>query len=186
MKSSPSLHLLPLLSSSSPSLRPDRPKTPVLPLSSPPSLSSILSVLSLTSILSSDRHDYVMKGNIEIGSLREVDVKSGLPTKTITEKLELLDDEEHSLASGLSVATKVRESWTWEEKKKEEGKEEEEEGEKKKRKKIRGKLGENLIQGAETGTDALGTANVVAAMLGLSTLCISFYSLGLWGSFYAN
>ncbi|KAH7856821.1 hypothetical protein Vadar_005867 [Vaccinium darrowii] len=55
------------------------------------------------------------------------------------------------LLGGFAI-TLMRESWTWEEKKKEEGKEEEEEGEKKKRKKIRGKLGENLIQGAETGT----------------------------------
>lgn len=37
----------------------------------------------------------VVRGNLEIGSLREVDVKSGLPATTSTERLELLDDEEH-------------------------------------------------------------------------------------------
>lgn len=39
-----------------------------------------------------------MQGNLEIGSLREVDVKSGLPATTSTERLELLDDEEHILS----------------------------------------------------------------------------------------
>lgn len=39
----------------------------------------------------------VAQGNLEIGSLREVDVKSGLPATTSTERLELLDDEEHVL-----------------------------------------------------------------------------------------
>lgn len=39
----------------------------------------------------------VVQGNLEIGSLREVDVKSGLPATTSTERLELLDDEEHVL-----------------------------------------------------------------------------------------
>ncbi|KAL4575753.1 hypothetical protein LXL04_011838 [Taraxacum kok-saghyz] len=37
----------------------------------------------------------VTKGNVEIGSLREVDVKSGLPATTSTERLELLDDDQH-------------------------------------------------------------------------------------------
>ncbi|XP_019191186.1 PREDICTED: abscisic acid receptor PYL9-like [Ipomoea nil] len=36
-------------------------------------------------------------GDLEIGSVREVDVKSGLPATTSTEMLELLDDEEHIL-----------------------------------------------------------------------------------------
>ncbi|KAF8112992.1 hypothetical protein N665_0058s0089 [Sinapis alba] len=36
-------------------------------------------------------------GDPEIGSLREVDVKSGLPATTSTERLELLDDDEHIL-----------------------------------------------------------------------------------------
>ncbi|KAL1220719.1 Abscisic acid receptor PYL9 [Cardamine amara subsp. amara] len=36
-------------------------------------------------------------GDTEIGSLREVNVKSGLPATTSTERLELLDDEEHIL-----------------------------------------------------------------------------------------
>lgn len=36
-------------------------------------------------------------GDPEIGSLREVDVKSGLPATTSTERLELLDDNEHIL-----------------------------------------------------------------------------------------
>ncbi|GMH08914.1 hypothetical protein Nepgr_010754 [Nepenthes gracilis] len=39
----------------------------------------------------------VVQGNLEIGSLREVDVKSGLPATTSTERLELLDDNEHIL-----------------------------------------------------------------------------------------
>ncbi|CAL5344104.1 unnamed protein product [Camellia sinensis] len=39
----------------------------------------------------------VVQGSLEIGSLREVDVKSGLPATTSTERLELLDDEEHIL-----------------------------------------------------------------------------------------
>ncbi|KAH6760517.1 regulatory components of ABA receptor 3 [Perilla frutescens var. hirtella] len=39
----------------------------------------------------------VVQGNLEIGSLREVDVKSGLPATTSTERLELLDDNEHVL-----------------------------------------------------------------------------------------
>ncbi|KAM7472884.1 hypothetical protein LguiA_011067 [Lonicera macranthoides] len=41
---------------------------------------------------------YVVQGNLEIGSLREVDVKSGLPATTSTERLELLDDDEHILS----------------------------------------------------------------------------------------
>ncbi|KAL8172526.1 hypothetical protein V2J09_024330 [Rumex salicifolius] len=36
-----------------------------------------------------------MNGELKIGSLREVNVKSGLPATTSTERLELLDDEEH-------------------------------------------------------------------------------------------
>ncbi|KAH0905377.1 hypothetical protein HID58_037204 [Brassica napus] len=36
-------------------------------------------------------------GDPEIGSLREVNVKSGLPATTSTERLELLDDDEHIL-----------------------------------------------------------------------------------------
>uniref|UniRef100_A0A5B6Z7U2 Putative abscisic acid receptor PYL8-like n=1 Tax=Davidia involucrata TaxID=16924 RepID=A0A5B6Z7U2_DAVIN len=38
------------------------------------------------------------QGNLEIGSLREVDVKSGLPATTSTERLEVLDDNEHVLS----------------------------------------------------------------------------------------
>lgn len=38
-----------------------------------------------------------MKGDLTIGSVREVNVKSGLPATTSTERLELLDDEEHIL-----------------------------------------------------------------------------------------
>ncbi|XP_022984460.1 abscisic acid receptor PYL8-like isoform X2 [Cucurbita maxima] len=37
-------------------------------------------------------------GNLEIGSIREVDVKSGLPATTSTERLELLDDDKHILS----------------------------------------------------------------------------------------
>ena len=40
----------------------------------------------------------VLKGNLEIGPLREVDVKSGLPATTSTERLELLDDDNHILS----------------------------------------------------------------------------------------
>ncbi|KAA8540016.1 hypothetical protein F0562_026708 [Nyssa sinensis] len=40
----------------------------------------------------------VTRGNLEIGSLREVDVKSGLPATTSTERLEFLDDNEHVLS----------------------------------------------------------------------------------------
>ncbi|KAF5451724.1 hypothetical protein F2P56_026807 [Juglans regia] len=36
-------------------------------------------------------------GDFAIGSVREVNVKSGLPATTSTERLELLDDEEHIL-----------------------------------------------------------------------------------------
>lgn len=39
----------------------------------------------------------IVNGDPEIGSLREVNVKSGLPATTSTERLELLDDEEHIL-----------------------------------------------------------------------------------------
>lgn len=38
-----------------------------------------------------------MRGDLNIGSVREVNVKSGLPATTSTERLELLDDEEHIL-----------------------------------------------------------------------------------------
>ncbi|MFS7942893.1 putative polyketide cyclase/dehydrase, START-like domain superfamily [Helianthus anomalus] len=38
-----------------------------------------------------------MRGGLSIGSVREVDVKSGLPATTSTERLELLDDTEHIL-----------------------------------------------------------------------------------------
>lgn len=38
-----------------------------------------------------------MNGEMGIGSVREVNVKSGLPATTSTERLELLDDEEHIL-----------------------------------------------------------------------------------------
>ncbi|XP_004309965.1 PREDICTED: abscisic acid receptor PYL8-like [Fragaria vesca subsp. vesca] len=37
----------------------------------------------------------VVQGNLKIGSLRVVDVKSGLPATTITERLELVDDDKH-------------------------------------------------------------------------------------------
>ncbi|KAF9669060.1 hypothetical protein SADUNF_Sadunf14G0068500 [Salix dunnii] len=39
----------------------------------------------------------IMNGELGIGSVREVNVKSGLPATTSTERLELLDDEEHIL-----------------------------------------------------------------------------------------
>ncbi|GAV84325.1 Polyketide_cyc2 domain-containing protein [Cephalotus follicularis] len=39
----------------------------------------------------------VMQGDLGIGSVREVNVKSGLPATTSTEMLELLDDDEHIL-----------------------------------------------------------------------------------------
>ncbi|XP_044476230.1 abscisic acid receptor PYL8-like [Mangifera indica] len=37
----------------------------------------------------------IVEGDLQIGSVREVNVKSGLPATTSTERLELLDDEEH-------------------------------------------------------------------------------------------
>ncbi|KAL3536719.1 hypothetical protein ACH5RR_000085 [Cinchona calisaya] len=39
----------------------------------------------------------IVKGELKIGSVREVNVRSGLPATTSTEMLELLDDEEHIL-----------------------------------------------------------------------------------------
>ncbi|XP_024020952.1 abscisic acid receptor PYL9 [Morus notabilis] len=39
----------------------------------------------------------IVKGDLGIGSVREVNVKSGLPATTSTERLEFLDDEEHIL-----------------------------------------------------------------------------------------
>ncbi|KAI4369837.1 hypothetical protein MLD38_018239 [Melastoma candidum] len=39
----------------------------------------------------------VMRGDMAIGSVREVNVKSGLPATRSTERLEMLDDEEHIL-----------------------------------------------------------------------------------------
>ncbi|XP_022769735.1 abscisic acid receptor PYL9-like [Durio zibethinus] len=39
----------------------------------------------------------IMEGDLGIGCVREVNVKSGLPATTSTERLELLDDEEHIL-----------------------------------------------------------------------------------------
>lgn len=39
----------------------------------------------------------VFEGDFEIGSVREVNVKSGLPATTSTERLELFDDDEHIL-----------------------------------------------------------------------------------------
>ncbi|KAF8032468.1 hypothetical protein BT93_D1392 [Corymbia citriodora subsp. variegata] len=39
----------------------------------------------------------IVKGDLGIGSVREVNVKSGLPATTSTERLELLDDKEHIL-----------------------------------------------------------------------------------------
>ncbi|OAY70994.1 Abscisic acid receptor PYL8 [Ananas comosus] len=40
----------------------------------------------------------VVQGDLEIGSVREVNVKSGLPATTSTERLEVLDDNEHILS----------------------------------------------------------------------------------------
>ncbi|XP_068665018.1 abscisic acid receptor PYL8-like [Aristolochia californica] len=40
----------------------------------------------------------VVQGDLEIGSVREVNVKTGLPATTSTERLELLDDNEHVLS----------------------------------------------------------------------------------------
>jgi hypothetical protein len=37
-------------------------------------------------------------GDLEIGSVREVNVKTGLPATTSTERLEQLDDDEHILS----------------------------------------------------------------------------------------
>lgn len=43
----------------------------------------------------------IVNGELKIGSVREVNVKSGLPATTSTERLELLDDDEHIL--GISI-----------------------------------------------------------------------------------
>ncbi|CAM8941094.1 hypothetical protein QQ045_014128 [Rhodiola kirilowii] len=40
----------------------------------------------------------IVQGDLTIGSVREVNVKSGLPATTSTERLELLDDVEHILS----------------------------------------------------------------------------------------
>lgn len=40
----------------------------------------------------------VAQGNLQIGSVREINVKSGLPATTSTERLEFLDDNEHILS----------------------------------------------------------------------------------------
>jgi abscisic acid receptor (PYR/PYL family) len=40
----------------------------------------------------------VQNSNLEIGSVREVNVKSGLPATTSTERLEMLDDNQHLLS----------------------------------------------------------------------------------------
>ncbi|KAJ6832689.1 abscisic acid receptor PYL8-like [Iris pallida] len=40
----------------------------------------------------------VVQGDLEVGSVREVNVKSGLPATTSTERLEFLDDDEHILS----------------------------------------------------------------------------------------
>ncbi|KAJ6795172.1 abscisic acid receptor PYL8-like [Iris pallida] len=40
----------------------------------------------------------VVQGDMVIGSVREVNVKSGLPATTSTERLEFLDDDEHILS----------------------------------------------------------------------------------------
>lgn len=37
----------------------------------------------------------IVQGDLQIGTVREVNVKSGLPATTSKERLELLDDEEH-------------------------------------------------------------------------------------------
>ncbi|KAI5444331.1 hypothetical protein KIW84_012819 [Lathyrus oleraceus] len=56
----------------------------------------------------------IMQGDLGIGSVREVNVKSGLPATTSTERLKQLDDEEHILGylirhhetnGGLAIAT---------------------------------------------------------------------------------
>ncbi|KAL5718975.1 Abscisic acid receptor pyl8 [Ranunculus cassubicifolius] len=39
----------------------------------------------------------IVRGDLEIGSVREVNVKSGLPATMSTERLELLNEEEHIL-----------------------------------------------------------------------------------------
>ncbi|PSS24213.1 Abscisic acid receptor like [Actinidia chinensis var. chinensis] len=39
----------------------------------------------------------IVQGEVNVGSLRQVNVKSGLPATTSTERLELLDDDEHIL-----------------------------------------------------------------------------------------
>ena len=41
----------------------------------------------------------IVQGDLKIGSVRKVNVKTGLPATTSTERLELLDDEEHILCT---------------------------------------------------------------------------------------
>ncbi|KAL6502415.1 Abscisic acid receptor pyl9 [Orobanche hederae] len=40
----------------------------------------------------------IVEGDLQVGTVREVNVKSGLPATTSKERLELLDDEEHILS----------------------------------------------------------------------------------------
>lgn len=40
----------------------------------------------------------IVQGDLGIGSVREVNVKSGLPATTSTERLEFLDDDQHILS----------------------------------------------------------------------------------------
>ncbi|KVH89037.1 Polyketide cyclase/dehydrase [Cynara cardunculus var. scolymus] len=46
-----------------------------------------------------------MLGDLNIGSVREVNVKSGLPATTSTERLELLDDKEHILGIKINYSS---------------------------------------------------------------------------------
>ncbi|GFP98828.1 abscisic acid receptor pyl8, partial [Phtheirospermum japonicum] len=41
----------------------------------------------------------IVKGDMQIGTVREVNVKSGLPATTSKDRLELLDDDEEHISS---------------------------------------------------------------------------------------
>lgn len=43
-------------------------------------------------------HSCTMRGDIQVGSIRNVNVKTGLPATASTERLEILDDNEHILS----------------------------------------------------------------------------------------
>ena len=55
----------------------------------------------------------IVQGDVNVGSLRQVNVKSGLPATTSTERLELLDDEEHILGIRIIGGDHRLKVWTF-------------------------------------------------------------------------